>query len=199
MLPFNNLFAGKPGANSPNKRRLCIPRGEGLSSVRSIPQIAGSPAKSARLGPARKSTRLGSPSKTCGRFSIRGPAAWRKDGGTGKNTNTMFLSCLALPYALWPSCHHHYHRSGITRRKIAPSRPRAAHGKRARRSCRPDRKDRSVGGRAMRCHRPPLSILFDEGIGENNLGGKRLALEVSRLRRAPRHHCRIPVSVYLHV
>src|ERR1700741_1997925 len=37
--------------------------------------------------------------KTFGRFSVRGPAAWRKDGGTGKNSNTMRSACkgLALP------------------------------------------------------------------------------------------------------
>jgi len=25
---------------------------------------------------------------------VQSPAAWRKDGGTEKNSNTMFLSCL---------------------------------------------------------------------------------------------------------
>src|SRR5713226_2242189 len=36
-----------------------------------------------------------SPVKTFGRFSIRGPAAWRVDGGTGKNTNTIPRCCKA--------------------------------------------------------------------------------------------------------
>ena len=38
---------------------------------------------------------------------IQSPAAWRKDGGTGKNSNTMFLLCPALRYALWLSRHRH--------------------------------------------------------------------------------------------
>src|SRR6266478_1644718 len=36
--------------------------------------------------------------KTFGRFSVRGPAAWRKDGGTEKNSNTMYGACKALPH-----------------------------------------------------------------------------------------------------
>jgi len=32
----------------------------------------------------RQLDRVRSPDKTIGRFSIRGPAAWRKDGGSGK-------------------------------------------------------------------------------------------------------------------
>src|SRR5438067_4218402 len=69
------------------ERRRCIPRGEGLSSDRS--------------------TFLRSPVKTFGRFSVRGPAAWRKDGGTGENSNTMYGACKDLPYELWLVCHHH--------------------------------------------------------------------------------------------
>src|SRR6266849_3777464 len=63
------------------ERRRFVPRGEGLSSDRS--------------------TLHGSPVKTFGRFSVRGPAAWRKDGGTEKNSNTMRTSCKDLPYKLW--------------------------------------------------------------------------------------------------
>jgi hypothetical protein len=44
---------------------------------------------------------LGSPADTFGRFSVRGPAAWRKDGGTGKNSNTMRKQCKALRHWLW--------------------------------------------------------------------------------------------------
>src|SRR5438477_7690508 len=66
------------------ERRRCIPRGEGLSSDRS--------------------TLVRSPVKTFGRFSVRGPAAWRKDGGTGKNSNTMYGACKDLPYELWLVC-----------------------------------------------------------------------------------------------
>src|SRR5260370_33597492 len=63
------------------KRADVVPRGEGLWSDRS--------------------THLRSPVKTFGRFSVRGPAAWRMDGGTGKNTNTMRTACKDLPYNLW--------------------------------------------------------------------------------------------------
>ena len=35
--------------------------------------------------------------KTFGRFSVRGPAAWRLNGGTEKNDNTNFLGCKGLP------------------------------------------------------------------------------------------------------
>ena len=35
---------------------------------------------------------------------VRGPAAWRKDGGTEKNSNTMFIACKALRHNLWPTC-----------------------------------------------------------------------------------------------
>src|SRR5207245_1164345 len=63
------------------ERRRCIPRGEGLSSD--------------------KSTFLRLPVKTFGRFSVRGPAAWRKDGGTEKNSNTMRNGCKALRYKVW--------------------------------------------------------------------------------------------------
>src|SRR5882724_9580673 len=45
--------------------------------------------------------------KTFGRFSVRGPAAWRKDGGTGKNSNTMCSACKDLPYNLWRHCQCH--------------------------------------------------------------------------------------------
>lgn len=38
---------------------------------------------------------------------VQSPAAWRKDGGTGKNSNTMFLLCLALRYELWFFRHRH--------------------------------------------------------------------------------------------
>src|SRR5216684_5920423 len=56
-------------ATTREERRRFVPRGEGLWNDRS--------------------TRHGSPVKTFGRFSVRGPAAWRKDGGTEKNSNTM--------------------------------------------------------------------------------------------------------------
>src|SRR6266700_2845533 len=71
------------------ERRRCIPRGEGLSIVGLILCTQRSPAK------------------TVGRFSVRGPAAWRKDGGTEKNSNTMRTGCKALPYDLWPLCQRH--------------------------------------------------------------------------------------------
>jgi hypothetical protein len=58
------------------KRRRIVPRGEGLSSD--------------------KSTDLRSLRQTCGRFSVRGPAAWRVDGGTGKKITTSILECKGL-------------------------------------------------------------------------------------------------------
>ena len=84
----------RAGGTPREERRRCIPRGEGLSSVRSIRYTPGPPAK------------------TCGRFLFRGPAAWRvgpeifgavltTDGGTGKNTNTARWACKALRYILW--------------------------------------------------------------------------------------------------
>jgi hypothetical protein len=63
------------GARTREERRRFVPRGEGLWNDRS--------------------THVWSPVKTFGRFSVRGPAAWRKDGGTGKNSNTMFAACKA--------------------------------------------------------------------------------------------------------
>jgi len=68
-------------ARTREERRRFVPRGEGLWFNRS--------------------TVHRSPVKTFGRFSVRGPAAWRKDGGTGKNSNTMHSACKALPYNLW--------------------------------------------------------------------------------------------------
>jgi hypothetical protein len=41
----------------------------------------------------------------------------------------------------------------------------------------------------------PLSILPDEGVGENYRGGKRLALEVPDLRAAPGHNRRVTVEL----
>src|SRR5882757_2172965 len=67
-------------ARTREERRRFVPRGEGLWFNRS--------------------TVHRSPVKTFGRFSVRGPAAWRKDGGTGKNSNTMYSACKALPYNL---------------------------------------------------------------------------------------------------
>jgi hypothetical protein len=45
----------------------------------------------------------------------------------------------------------------------------------------------------------PLPVLFDDGVGENYLGGERLAFEVSSLRGGANHNCRITVNVHLHV
>jgi hypothetical protein len=53
--------------------------------------------------------------------------------------------------------------------------------------------------RAMRGDGFPLPVLFDEGVGENYLGGKRLAFEVSNLRGGANHNCRVTVNVHLHV
>src|SRR5580693_7862094 len=58
------------------ERRRFVPRGEGLSSD--------------------KSTGLRSLRQTCGRFSVRGPAAWRVDGGTGKKITTGIPECKGL-------------------------------------------------------------------------------------------------------
>src|SRR5271170_3718465 len=62
------------------RRRRIDPRGEGLSSD-----------KSTGLRPLRQ---------TCGRFSVRGPAAWRVDGGTEKKITTSILECKGLPNRL---------------------------------------------------------------------------------------------------
>src|SRR6267378_2424323 len=75
------------GVKTREERRRFVPRGEGLWSDRP--------------------THLGLPAKTFGRFSVRGLAAWRKDGGTEKNTNTMRTACKALRYDLWPVCQRH--------------------------------------------------------------------------------------------
>src|SRR5271165_162248 len=58
------------------KRRRIVPRGEGLSSD--------------------KSTGLRSLRQTCGRFSVRGPAAWRVDGGTEKKITMSIPKCKGL-------------------------------------------------------------------------------------------------------
>jgi hypothetical protein len=63
------------------ERRRIDPLGEGLSSD--------------------KSTALRSLRQTSGRFSVRGPAAWRVDGGTGKKITTRNLECKGLPNRLY--------------------------------------------------------------------------------------------------
>jgi hypothetical protein len=63
------------GQNTRAKTTLCSSRG-GLSSD--------------------KSTGLRSLRQTCGRFSVRGPAAWRVDGGTGKKITTSIMECKGL-------------------------------------------------------------------------------------------------------
>ncbi len=68
----------KAWAKTREERRRFVPRGKGLWFDRSTVQR--------------------SPVKTFGRFSVRGPAAWRKDGGTEKNSNTMRVACKALRY-----------------------------------------------------------------------------------------------------
>src|SRR6266478_5070603 len=73
----------RAGGKTRGERRHCIPRGEGSSSNRSARNAPGLPAA------------------TFGRFSVRGPAAWRKDGGTRKNTNMMLCLCKALRCPLW--------------------------------------------------------------------------------------------------
>src|SRR6266481_6329239 len=67
LASCNGQPVPRVGAKAREERRRFVPRGEGLSSNRSIPRT------------------LGSPADTFGRFPVRGPAAWRKDGGTGKN------------------------------------------------------------------------------------------------------------------
>src|SRR5439155_154026 len=68
----NRAFAGcKKGG----ERRHYTSRGEGSSSNRSARNTPGLPAA------------------TFGRFSVRGPAAWRKDGGTEK-TLTRCFACV---------------------------------------------------------------------------------------------------------
>src|SRR5712671_1512478 len=82
-IPLDNCESqpfSRAGARTREERRRFVPRGEGLWSDRS--------------------TLVGSPVKTFGRFSVRGPAAWRKDGGTGKNSNTMRNACKALRHDL---------------------------------------------------------------------------------------------------
>src|SRR5258707_5700345 len=86
-IPLDNCKSqplSRAAARTREGRRRFVPRGEGLWSDRS--------------------TLHGSPVKTFGRFSVRGPAAWRKDGGTGKNSNTMRNACKALRHDLWPLC-----------------------------------------------------------------------------------------------
>ena len=58
------------------ERRRIVPRGEGLW--------------------IDKPTGTRSLRQTCGRFSVRGPAAWRVDGGTGKKRITAFVECKEL-------------------------------------------------------------------------------------------------------
>src|SRR5713101_9273768 len=82
-IPLDNCKSqpfSRAGARTREERRRFVPRGECLRSERS--------------------TLVGSPVKTFGRFSVRGPAAWRKDGGTGKNSNTMRNACKALRHDL---------------------------------------------------------------------------------------------------
>src|SRR5713101_1558877 len=74
----------RAGARTREERLRFVPRGEGLWSDRS--------------------TLHRSPVKTFGRFSVRGPAAWRKDGGTGKNCNMRRIACKDLRHDLWPIC-----------------------------------------------------------------------------------------------
>src|SRR6266851_1322576 len=89
LVNCNGQPVPRVGAEAREGRRRFVPRGEGLSSNRSIPRT------------------LGSPADTFGRFSVRGPAAWRKDGGTGKNSNTMSKPCKAFRHTLWPFEQHH--------------------------------------------------------------------------------------------
>src|SRR5271163_3083412 len=72
------------------ERRRIVPRGEGLSRD--------------------KSTGLRSLRQTYGRFSVRGPAAWRLDGGTGKETITRLIECKGLPNRLWDISANHKQR-----------------------------------------------------------------------------------------
>ena len=54
-----------------------------------------------RVGPVRAAL------KNAWQVPSQSPAAWRKDGGTGENSNMMFLRCLALRYELWFFRHDH--------------------------------------------------------------------------------------------
>src|SRR6266403_3938592 len=85
MFDANNSFSVHPGSrgNWTRVETTLYSSGEGLSIDRS--------------------TCLRAPVKTFGRFSVRGPAAWRKDGGTEKNSNTMYGACKALPHDPNPS------------------------------------------------------------------------------------------------
>ena len=83
MQPAKALFTIRAGGKTRGERRHYIPRGEGCSGNRSARNTPGLPAA------------------TFGRFSVRGPAAWRKDGGTRKNTNMMLCLCKALRCPLW--------------------------------------------------------------------------------------------------
>src|SRR5712664_113965 len=89
LVNCNGQPVPRVGAKAREGRRRFVPRGEGLSSNRSIPKT------------------LGSPADTFGRFSVRGPAAWRKDGGTGKNSNTARKPCKAFRHRLWLFEQHH--------------------------------------------------------------------------------------------
>src|ERR1700758_4868504 len=61
MLSRSILFTRPVPENVRNKRRLCLPRGEGLLSVRSVPHP----------GTARKASLVRADSKTFGRFLFR--------------------------------------------------------------------------------------------------------------------------------
>lgn len=75
--PTEIMPATEANGKKREERRRIVPRGEGLSSD--------------------KSTGLRSLRQTCGRFSVRGPAAWRVDGGTEKKRITGFAKCKELP------------------------------------------------------------------------------------------------------
>jgi hypothetical protein len=51
----------------------------------------------------------------------------------------------------------------------------------------------------MRAHRSPLSFLFDEGVRENDRGGKRLAFEISDLRGSANYNRRITIKAHVPV
>ena len=93
MLKTITLFTQWSGAMEREERRRCIPRGEGLSSD--------------------KSTLHGSPAKTFGRFSVRGPAAWRRMAVREK-TVTRCPSHVKLYATTCP------HSVSGTRSKLAP-------------------------------------------------------------------------------
>jgi len=61
MLSANTMLTSRMPENVRNKRRLRLPRGEGLSGVRSVPHP----------GTASKAGLLKADSKTFGRFLIR--------------------------------------------------------------------------------------------------------------------------------